>query len=100
SISGSACTLTTVAALGAVRLHPLRSSTRSSASAMDAQREDDQPDEPDHLEHAVREHDLLGGTATALVDDQRVTQHGDDERHDRQTEPGLVTGVGCVLERP
>ena len=33
------------------------------------------------------EHDLLGRAATALVDDERVAQHRDHERHDREPEP-------------
>ena len=54
----------------------------------------------DQLHDAVGQHDLFGRAATALVDDERVAQHRDDERHDREPEPGVVAGVGGVLERP
>ncbi len=66
-------------------------------SATDAQRERDHPDQPDDLQHAVGEHDLLGRAATALVDDERVPQHRDDERHDREPEPRVVAGAGAAF---
>src|SRR5436190_24344884 len=89
-------TVTTVAALGAVRPQPMISSRGASrcalASGMDAEEERDRPEHADELQHAVREHDLLGCTATALLDDERVPQHADDQRHDGESEPRRVTG--------
>ena len=60
----------------------------------------DPAERPSDLEHAVGEHDLLGRAATALLDEERVAEDGEHERHDRELEPGVVAGVRGVLERP
>ena len=67
---------------------------------MDAECEAEHPQEAQDLEDPVGEHDLLGRAAAALVDDQRVAQHGEHERHDRELEPEVVADLGGASRTP
>ena len=61
---------------------------------------DDDPEHAEDLDDPVAEHDLLGRAAAALLDHERVAEHREHERDDRQAEPRGVAGRRRVLERP
>src|SRR2546421_8294808 len=91
SCTSSAATgaLTAAAALGAVRPQPV-SNVGLSSVGIDADGEQDDPDETEYLERAVAQDHVLGRAALALLEEQRVPQHGQHERHDGQLRPDAV----------
>ena len=83
-----------VARVGAVRPQPgeqlLATTVGPRQPTVHRDREEHHPHAPDHEQHAVGEHELFGRAAVALVEQQRVAEDAEHERHDRQLEPHLV----------